>query len=70
MVAGFVALASCLRHRTFRPSWVAASGAILVGWIVGEVVILPTPQAGWIEGFYIGLGLLMFFGGPRVPRRT
>jgi len=43
------------------------AGAILLGWLVGERLILPpvafSPQFWWLEAIYIGGGLLMVAPG-------
>ena len=39
------------------------AGAILLGWLAGERLILPpgafNPQFWWLEAIYIGAGLMM-----------
>lgn len=48
------------------------AGVILLGWLLGERVILPKaafdPQFFWLEAVYIGAGLLMV--GPAVVVRV
>jgi len=43
------------------------AGAILLGWLVGERVILPprafSPQFWWLEAIYIAAGLMMVVPG-------
>lgn len=43
------------------------AGAILLGWLAGERLILPpaafSPQFWWLEAVYIGAGLLMLAPG-------
>src|SRR5207302_1496338 len=49
-------------RRRSRPVGMAAAlaGTVLMGWIVGEVLILRAREArSWVEGSYFALGLLM-----------
>lgn len=57
-----LALTSCLRARSYRAGRVLAAGTILMGWIVGEVVILRPPTWSWIELLYFTLGAVLVLG--------
>lgn len=49
------------------------AGVVMMGWIVGEVLILNQPSWTWIEVFYFAAGLVMAVLGlmiGRVWRRT
>lgn len=73
-----LAMATCLRARSCRPTAVAASGAIVMGWIAGEVLILRPAVWSWIERLYFALGAAVLAGafshpawrtGRRTPKR-
>lgn len=64
------AFVSCLRRRARRATWVAAAGAILMGWIVGEVLILRPPHWSGIEILYFVLGALLLAGAVFQARRS
>lgn len=54
------ATAATLCSRWLGPRLFTLAGAILVGWIVGEVIILQAPQArSWMEAAYLLVGLSM-----------
>ncbi len=55
-----VATAAALCTERLGPRLSALAGGILMGWIVGEVVILRAPEArSSIEAIFFGIGLLM-----------
>jgi hypothetical protein len=55
-----VATAATLCSERLGPRLCVLAGAILMGWIVGEVLILTAPEArSPIEVVYFGVGLLM-----------
>lgn len=65
-----LAFATCLRARWFRASIVAIAGAILMGWILGEVAVLRPPRWSWIEILYFALGAALVAGAlPRLVGR-
>jgi hypothetical protein len=62
VVGGSAALASAclLRNPRLGMRISALAGALLTGWVVGELAILPAPQArSWLEPGYLITGLLM-----------
>jgi hypothetical protein len=46
----------------------ALAGAILIGWIVGEVLFLPASAWSWLEALYFTLGLAMAITGLSIER--
>ena len=47
----------------------AAAGAVLMGWIAGEVLVLTRPSArSWVEALYFAIGLAMAWLGLVVGR--
>jgi hypothetical protein len=54
-----VATVATLRNRRGGPLASAVAGATLVGWIAGEVCILPPETHSWIELAYAAVGLAM-----------
>lgn len=58
-----VAAAAALRRADTSALIAMLAGAILLGWLLGERIILPSrafvPQFGWLEAIYIAAGLLM-----------
>jgi hypothetical protein len=64
-----LALASCLRARSYRAGRVAAAGTILMGWILGEVAILRPATWSWIELLYFALGAVLVLGALLRPDR-
>jgi len=58
-----VAAAAVLRRSDAGALTSMLAGAILLGWLVGERVILPpaafSPQFWWLEAIYIAAGLMM-----------
>lgn len=65
-----ISFVSCLRPRAPTGSWVVAAGAILMGWVVGEVAILHPPHWSWIETLYFALGAVLLAGGSALPHRS
>jgi hypothetical protein len=62
VVVGGISLAATvatLRNRRRGGLASAVAGATLVGWIAGEVRILPPETHSWIELAYAGVGLTM-----------
>ena len=58
-----VATVATLRDRRSGPLASAVAGATLIGWIAGEVCILPPETHSWIEVGYASLGLVMCAAG-------
>lgn len=58
-----VTAVTTVRSRERATLWSMLAGAILLGWLVGERLILPTaafsPQFWWLEAIYIAVGLMM-----------
>jgi hypothetical protein len=58
-----VAAAATLRSREAGGLSSMLAGAILLGWLVGERLILPLaafpPQLWWLEAIYVAAGLMM-----------
>ena len=58
-----VAAAATLRSREAGALSSMLAGAIMLGWLVGERLILPPeafpPQLWWLEAIYIAAGLMM-----------
>ena len=58
-----VAAVTALRSRERATLWSMLAGAILLGWLVGERLILPpaafSPQFWWLEAIYVAAGLMM-----------
>jgi hypothetical protein len=54
---------AALRKRDVGTLFSALAGGILLGWLVGERLILPSaafsPQFWWLEAVYVGAGVLM-----------
>ena len=44
------------------------AGLVMMGWIVGEVLILPPSARSWVEAVYFALGLMLAVLGVRVGR--
>ena len=65
LVGGSAAATAVAALRRAYPGALIAmlAGAILLGWLVGERVILPSrafvPQFWWLEAIYIAAGLMM-----------
>ena len=65
VVGGSATVAAVVALRRAGTSAVIAmlAGAILLGWLVGERVILPSrafvPQFWWLEALYVAVGLMM-----------
>jgi len=62
LVAGIAAL----RRSVVRALASIVAGAILLGWLGGERVILPSaalPRFSWLEAIYVAAGVLMFGPG-------
>jgi hypothetical protein len=65
VVGGSAAVATIAALRRPAAGAVASmlAGAILLGWLAGECLILPTvafpTQFSWLEAIYIALGLMM-----------
>ena len=59
MVGGSAALAgvALLRNRDSGAFVSMVAGALLMGWIIGEALLLHQPS--WFEVFYFALGLTM-----------
>jgi hypothetical protein len=57
-----------LRNRHAGTLLSALAGAILLGWLIGERLILPPaafpPQFWWLEAIYVAAGLLMVVPAP------
>jgi hypothetical protein len=54
------AAAATLRDRKAGPHISAVAGAVMIGWIGGELLIGRAPAArSWIEVLYAGVGVLM-----------
>jgi hypothetical protein len=46
--------------RSQAGAWASAlAGVVLMGWIAGEIVILPPSERSWLEAFYFILGFVM-----------
>lgn len=59
-----VAAAGLLRSRRFGGAASALAGAALMGWIVGEILLLDQPlEPTGIEALYFVLGAVMAAGG-------
>ena len=58
-----VATFAMLRNRDAGTLLSALAGGILLGWLVGERLILPpvafSPQFWWLEAIYVAAGLMM-----------
>lgn len=58
-----VAAVTALRSRERATLWSMLAGAILLGWLAGERLILPppafSPQFWWLEAVYVAAGLMM-----------
>jgi hypothetical protein len=55
-----VALIALLLRSPWAPALTVVAGAILMGWIVGEVLILNQPvEPTWIEIAFFGIGMAM-----------
>ena len=55
-----VALIALLLRSSWAPALTVVAGAILMGWIVGEVLILNQPvEPTWIEIAFFAIGLAM-----------
>jgi hypothetical protein len=62
VVGGSAAVAAAATLRDPRPgAWASAlAGAVLMGWIAAEVLIVRAPEArSWVEAAYFATGLLM-----------
>jgi hypothetical protein len=77
VVGGSALAASVFALRSHPLARVAAllAGLILIGYIVGEVLLLKQEPPGptWMEIFYFALGLLMCFlawGSPGKPQQS
>jgi hypothetical protein len=62
-----VAAVDALRRSNAGALASTLAGAIMLGWLVGERLILPpaafSPQFWWLEAIYIAAGLMMFVPG-------
>ena len=49
------------RHIVVDTMGLLLAGAVMMGWIVGEILILKKPFSSrpWVEVFYFGVGLIM-----------
>lgn len=57
--SALVATLACLRDARFGARASVLSGLVLMGWIAGEVLLLPSPETrSWVEAAYFGIGLL------------
>lgn len=65
-----ISFVSCLRPSGHTGSWTVAAGTILMGWIVGEVVLLRPPHWSWIEILYFALGVALLAGDLARPHRS
>ncbi|MGB3635448.1 MAG: hypothetical protein WA982_15505 [Rubrobacteraceae bacterium] len=54
-----VAAVATLRSKEIGGLTSVMAGAIMMGWIAGEILILNQPSWTWTELFYLVLGLLM-----------
>jgi hypothetical protein len=54
-----VAAGATLRRSRAATLASAVAGSVLVGWIAGEVCLLPPDTRSWIEAAYASLGLVM-----------
>lgn len=55
-----IATAAMLRRPGAGARASVLAGAVLMGWIVGEVLVLRAPAArSWVEALYFAVGLLM-----------
>jgi hypothetical protein len=54
-----VALVGLARRLPFGARVSVAAGGILMGWIIGEVLLLPPSARSWLEAFYFALGLIV-----------
>jgi hypothetical protein len=61
VVGGSAAAATAAMLCRPRIGWWASvlAGGVLMGWILGEIVILPPSERSWIEVYYFILGLTM-----------
>jgi hypothetical protein len=65
-----IATATLLRRSGASGFSSTLAGAILTGWIVGEVLLLPMERS-WVEVLYFALGIVMLLLGAarkRAPR--
>jgi hypothetical protein len=57
------AMFAALCERDAGTLYSGVAGGILLGWLVGERLILPpaafAPQFGWLEAIYVAAGLMM-----------
>jgi len=73
IVGGSAVVAAIAALRRLDASTLTAmlAGAIMLGWLAGERLILPTaafpPRFPWLEGIYIAAGLMML--GPALTAR-
>lgn len=63
-----VAAITTLRNKEIGGLTSVLAGAIMMGWIAGEVMILNQPSWTWTEVFYFVLGLVMAALGLTVRR--
>jgi hypothetical protein len=65
-----VAAVATVRNRESGVLCSMLAGAILLGWLVGERLILPPvafpPQFWWLEAIYVAAGLMMVVPGATV----
>ena len=58
--SALIALIALLVRSSWAPALTVVAGAILMGWIVGEVLVLNQPgEPTWIEIAFFAIGLLM-----------
>lgn len=62
--SALLAMGATIRHMGISPVLALIAGAIMIGWIVGEMLLLPTNlftdfATGWLQGVYLLVGLAM-----------
>jgi len=68
--SAFAATASAVLRPSIAGQVSVSAGLVLVGWIIGEVLILRMPAArSWTEAFFLALGLLIAIIGFAAARR-
>jgi len=72
LILGFVvggsallAMGATIKHARVGPVLSLIAGAIMIGWIVGEYILipearfLPNSSPDWLQGLYFGVGIAM-----------
>ncbi len=65
-VLGCTALWLTLQRQPNYPTWVAAAGCVLVGWIVVEMLLLRLVM--WVQSLYLAVAILQIVSGITLVR--